>query len=83
MSAALSMAESSAGFQLRRYRIDENRGQPAIVLGVALPLEDLHALDVGEELDCSPRATAGGARASPPAAPTARGQARPETLLNR
>ena len=49
-SAALSTAESSSGFHSRRYRIDENRGQPAIVLGVALPLEDLHALDVSEDL---------------------------------
>src|SRR6478752_4921941 len=35
---------------LCRYRIDENRGQPAVVLGVALLLEDLHALGVSEEL---------------------------------
>ena len=49
-SAALSTAASSAVFHARGYRIDENRGQPAVVLGVALPLEDLHALDVGEDL---------------------------------
>ena len=50
MSAALSTAASSSGFHRAVYRIDENRGQPAIVLGVAVPLEDLHALDVGEDL---------------------------------